>query len=376
MGLHMSNRETNVLVVTGGPCGGKTTALNYIGRKLDDYGVSPIFIPEVATILINAGLRPQELTKEKLFSFQELVLKTQLSFEDSIFKEAMRIKGGTRKVIICDRGCMDASAYMAKEEFQKLLSKNKWDEADLCDRRYDGIFHLVTAAEGKEKYYNLDNPARHETPEQARAVDERTRQAWVGHPHLVVIDNSTLFEKKMKRLLNAIRKTLGIPVAVETERKFLVKSSFSLSSIPVPFKVIDIEQFYLQSEDGRGMRLRRRSRENSGSVYYKTFKLPTKSFMSRIEIEEQISELDYYRGLANLDYHFDPIRKQRICFLWKNQYFELDIFSSPERHKGLVLLEIELTEENDRVDIPEWLGRVIEVTGDTKYDNFSLAKRH
>jgi hypothetical protein len=35
------------------------------------------------------------------------------------------------------------------------------------DRRYDGVFHLVTAAIGAEKFYTLaNNTARSETPEQ------------------------------------------------------------------------------------------------------------------------------------------------------------------------------------------------------------------
>ena len=32
----------------------------------------------------------------------------------------------------------------------------------LRDRRYDAVIHLVTAANGADKYYNLDNKARYE----------------------------------------------------------------------------------------------------------------------------------------------------------------------------------------------------------------------
>lgn len=62
-------------------------------------------------------------------------------------------------------------------------------------------------------------------------------------------------------------------------------------------------------------------------------------------------------------------------FLYHNQYFELDIFVEPEWLKGLTLLEIELTEENDKVDIPPWLGKITEVTADPIYKNYHLAKR-
>ena len=71
----------------------------------------------------------------------------------------------------------------------------------------------------------------------------------------------------------------------------------------------------------------------------------------------------------------DTIVKERCCFLWKNQYFELDTFSAPERHRGGQILEIELTEENDKIVIPRWIGKVTEVTGNKNYGNYTLARR-
>ncbi len=363
------------LVLTGGPCAGKTTALGFVSRKLKDYGTSVIVVPEVATSLINAGLHPKDISKDDMAKCQELFMRTQLHFEDEIFGPALALKGGDRQVLICDRGCMDSKAYMSTKDFEKLLIGLGKSEVDLRDRRYEAIFHLVTAAEGREKYYNLDNPARTETPEQARVLDLRTRNAWIGHPHLRVIDNGTLFDKKLKRLLNAMRKALGIPVAIETERKFLLHDEVDLKKIPVAFQIIDIEQHYINDVDGKKIRVRSRSQRGEPPVYYKTIKLKTSSSMSRIEIEEQILEADYYNMVrAQSDPDFEPIIKQRICFLWQHQYFELDILQQPTRHNGLTLLEIELTEENDKVTLPRWLGKMIEVTDDHTYKNQNLAK--
>jgi len=57
--------------------------------------------------------------------------------------------------------------------------------------RYDGVFHLVTAANGKEEFYTTaNNLARRESAEEAREQDGRIQEAWLGHPHLRVIDNS------------------------------------------------------------------------------------------------------------------------------------------------------------------------------------------
>ena len=56
----------------------------------------------------------------------------------------------------------------------------------MCSR-YIAIFHLVTAADGAEKFYSLENNGvRIESIEQAKAVDARTCRAWIGHPKLYV----------------------------------------------------------------------------------------------------------------------------------------------------------------------------------------------
>ena len=47
-------------------------------------------------------------------------------------------------------------------------------EIDLRDNRYDQVIHLVTAAEGAEAFYSLDNnAARSETVDMARTRDKQ-----------------------------------------------------------------------------------------------------------------------------------------------------------------------------------------------------------
>lgn len=366
--------ELKKLVLTGGPCAGKTTAKSYLSEKLADCGVTVTFVPETATMVIGSGIDPRSLDGENKMRFEELLLRTQIRLEDETFSSVAEIRGGDKRVMICDRGCMDVAAYAGRKEFEQILRRNNWDRSFLRDKRYDAVFHLETAAIDREEFYNLDNPARHETPEQARQLDQKVRDAWLGHSHLAVIDNSTLFEEKMKRLLNKTRRVLGIPVAVEIERKFLVAEQMDLDKIPVAFQKIDIEQIYLKEENGEA-RLRKRSQEGCGAVYYETRKKKTPSAITRIETEKQISRDEYYERFKNTDSHYEPIHKTRVCFLWKNQYFELDIFIEPERLRSLTLLEIELTEENDHFEIPDWLGKVTEVSEDKKYSNKQLARR-
>jgi len=65
-------------------------------------------------------------------------------------------------VILTDRGLMDGCAYMKPECWQTLMDEKGWSEVTLRDRRYDGVIHLVTAANGAPEFYNLGNVARYE----------------------------------------------------------------------------------------------------------------------------------------------------------------------------------------------------------------------
>ncbi len=366
------------IVLTGGPCAGKTTALNYLQKKLSEQGVSVVVVPEVATLLINSGVIPGKLNPEQYHRFEELLVRTQIRFEKEIFGTIAKIKNGKKTVMICDRGCMDIAAYMTAQGFNRVLRENNLSNVSLRDKRYDAVFHLVSVAVDKPKCYNLDNIARVEqSVAEAKKVDEITRNVWLGHPHLKVIDNSTDLEGKLKRLLNAVLKAIGIPKDMETERKFLVHNFVLESAIPVPYKKISIEQFYIRGARGR---IRYRARNEIGRVTgepacYRTEKSPTDSAMSRIEIERQISYAEYCLARQVRDHRWDIIEKYRYCFLWRNQYFELDKFVTPERHRNLMMLEIELTEEKDQIFLPDWIGKVTEVTGDLRFRNSHLAKR-
>jgi hypothetical protein len=61
----------------------------------------------------------------------------------------------------------------------------------LRDRRYEAVIHLVTAAEGAEEFYSTNtNEARYESAKDAIELDKKLINAWVGHPHFSIIDNT------------------------------------------------------------------------------------------------------------------------------------------------------------------------------------------
>ena len=64
------------------------------------------------------------------------------------------------------------------------------------------------------------------------------------------------------------------------------------------------------------------------------------------------------------------IRKTRYCFICDNLYFELDVYPFAE---NWAILEVELTNENDIVTIPDFIKVIKEVTNDEAYSNYALA---
>ena len=108
-----------------------------------------------------------------------------------------------------------------------ILDENGWSTEGLRDKHYDAVIHMVTAADGAEKFYTLENNAsRTETPEQARDIDKKLIKAWTGHRHLRIIYNSTDFDGKINRVYDAINQIVGIPDRLEIEKKFLVESNY------------------------------------------------------------------------------------------------------------------------------------------------------
>ena len=72
------------LVLTGGPCGGKSSALSVIKASLETKGYDVYSAPEVPTIMISGGCAyPGNDGGLKLLAFETAIIKLQLQLEDS-----------------------------------------------------------------------------------------------------------------------------------------------------------------------------------------------------------------------------------------------------------------------------------------------------
>ena len=359
--------EITKIVITGGPCAGKSTAMSRIQNAFAQMGYTVLFVSETATELITGGVAPWTCGTNG--AYQKCQLRLQLD-KEKVFEQAAKTMDAGKVLIVCDRGALDNKAYMDGLEFAQVLEYLGTNEIELRDN-YDAVFHLVTAAKGAAEFYTTaNNAARTEKADEAAALDDKLISAWTGHPHLRVIDNSSDFEDKMKRLIAEISSFLGEPEPFEIERKFLIEYPDVkwLESIP-NCQRIEIIQTYLKSDNEDEIRVRQRGIDGH-YIYFQTTKRKVSS-LKRVEIERRLSEIEYIRLLMNADTTRRQIRKDRYCLTYENQYFEIDVYPF---WNDKAIAEIELSDENADIKFPEQIKVIKEVTDDESYKNASLAR--
>lgn len=351
------------IVLTGGPCAGKTTALVKIMEHFSSIGYKVFIIPELPTLFLQAGMDYLTDNKDLFYEGEKATLEMQIALEDKFLQMAKSVKQPV--LIVCDRGAMDISAYMNPVLWNQIISDAKMNN-EMLRSRYDAVLHLVSAADGAEQFYTIaTNNKRTEGIELARILDKKVIQAWSEHPHLRVINNHEDFETKLERVLQEISDVLEIPRQAVEERKYIIRLK---DNIPEAI-VSEITQTYLTSEPYSEVRLRRRIL-NGLSVNVHTTKkiLPNNE---QVETERQIDNNLYESLLQQADPYRQPIHKMRETFIWKGQFFELDTFIDP--YKGLQILETKGMLKHEDIIFPPFIEIIEDITGITKYYNYNLA---
>jgi len=356
-------KDIKKIVLTGGPCAGKTTALVKIMEHFSSIGYKVFIIPELPTLFLQAGMDYLTDNKDLFYEGEKATLEMQIALEDKFLQMAKSVKQPV--LIVCDRGAMDISAYMNPVLWNQIISDAKMNN-EMLRSRYDAVLHLVSAADGAEQFYTIaTNNKRTEGIELARILDKKVIQAWSEHPHLRVINNHEDFETKLERVLQEISDVLEIPRQAVEERKYIIRLK---DNIPEAI-VSEITQTYLTSEPYSEVRLRRRIL-NGLSVNVHTTKkiLPNNE---QVETERQIDNNLYESLLQQADPYRQPIHKMRETFIWKGQFFELDTFIDP--YKGLQILETKGILKHEDIIFPPFIEIIEDITGITKYYNYNLA---
>ena len=230
---------------------------------------------------------------------------------------------------------------------------------------------MVTAAKEYPESYSLENKARTENIEEAIVSDDKTMDCWVGHPRLKIVNGKPNFEDKIEEVLKEIYNIVGEPVSKEIEKKFLIKrpSDEQLSSIDVINKAIIVQTYLKPTASTIERRLRQRGSDGDYSYYYAE-KVKTKNPEEKIETEKKITVKEYVSLMEDVDFTKHQIIKTRYCFIYKNQYFELDIFPFD---KTKAILEIEC-KDKESIVFPDFIEIISDVTNDNKYKNISISE--
>lgn len=127
------------VVLTGGPCSGKTSSLVVLKERFEHLGWKVFVVPEAATTLMNGGISFPELSEEGKFLFQVRIIKTMFHLEETFYEIAKL--SGVKTIILCDRGSMDGSAYIDEACWNRILTENGWNTVMIRDSRC--IFFLI-----------------------------------------------------------------------------------------------------------------------------------------------------------------------------------------------------------------------------------------
>ncbi|KAL1488439.1 hypothetical protein ABEB36_014911 [Hypothenemus hampei] len=273
---------------------------------------------------------------------------------------------------------------ISKERWENIMSDNSWNNIELRDNRYNQIIHMVSAAKGAENYYTTeDHSCRSEGVEMARELDSKAADAWVGHPYFDVIDNSTDFEGKIRRMIGSVCHKIGLDtgdrlLTNSRKHKFLVSGPLPEDSVFPPFQDFEVVHNYLQSNSPNQVRLRKRGQKGYYS-YIHTVRRQNQPGDQVIEVKTQINHRDYINLLTQKDNSHFTIYKKRRCFIFENQYFQLDIYEQPShpRCRGLILLETYSALEAEEIQhkLPTFLKIEREVTGNPDYSMYNLSLR-
>jgi len=197
------------VVLTGGPCAGKTSCLRAIREQFGEYVITA---PEAATLVLGSGFPPPGHERihcpgdEWVQSFQSAILSIQQAVEASFERLARNCRV---RLIVCDRGVLDGAAYWpgGREAFLRHFGHTLED----CFARYQNVLHLQSLAESHPHLYGpAGNIIRYEDGTDALRVERAVRAAWEGHPGLIVVSGEMELQDKIARVIEHIRAMLAM----------------------------------------------------------------------------------------------------------------------------------------------------------------------
>ncbi len=202
------NNNIPKVVLTGGPCAGKSTILSRIQESFPEQVET---VPEAANMLIGGGFPlPSDslpYSERWQMTLQDPLFTLQQSLEANHSEIATRTN---KQLLVCDRGLLDQVAYF-RGGVSEFLERYKVSDVGEIIGRYSLVIHLASVALLGESAYQQASSAQErveDTVEQVREAEQKTLEAWSLHPNLVTIEPNDDFQTKVKDVLKIIDEQL------------------------------------------------------------------------------------------------------------------------------------------------------------------------
>jgi len=204
-----------VVVLTGGPSSGKSSALALLRHRLSARGFQVLTVPENAThFLANSdGFQPEWAGTEAQVRMQRIFLDFQLEQEEA-FKSFAALHPSKPAVLLLDCCTINSKVYLSDEQWEQVLKfpgKPAFTEEELFNR-YDLVVHMVTCAlhDNYEWGPGSNNPGRYHSPEQAYEQDQRCLKVFGQHPQLREVPHFSDFDEKIGKVAEFVNDALHI----------------------------------------------------------------------------------------------------------------------------------------------------------------------
>lgn len=198
------------IVITGGPCAGKTSAVSHLERV---FGGDITTVPDLARHIQQVFPRSemQADVGAKLAVMRHLRTATARIQEELETAYVTIGRKLSAKVIVLDGGILDGAAYWP-EGLGNFLSEMKLHKDEVC-AGYRAIIHLQSLAVSQPELYDqLRKEHRHAPSSEAQLADQIIRQAWSSHNnyHFVTTESTEpQVQQKVVELVQSLVPELG-----------------------------------------------------------------------------------------------------------------------------------------------------------------------
>ena len=378
------SERIKTVVLTGGPCAGKTTLMEKFRNEVDSIPkVKVFFAKEAATLLKQSGINFVDAGADD--TFQRMIINQQLIAERIARITAEKFAAAHpdyKIIIICDRGIMDGEAYFEdKNEFMRLLADFELTKKTVY-KRYDMILFLRSAAGGTTEFYTtMDGTPRDETPEQAIDLDTGVYNAWCEHTNFSSVENSFKFYEKLDVAISRILKMAGIKEPKKHFKRYLIEAP-NLVELLTDYNTTTVNEqiFFLNSKEESNVYYIKIQRKGNEVRYSKReVRLGmakndegVQEYTRVFENDSTLTENGFLKEMARLNPFILPLNRTLLAF---NCNFsvrcELEMYPLV---KDKMILKVYMDSEKDYNFIDSYYHVIKEVTSDLKYSTLELAR--